>query len=103
MTDDDWHLEYLDHRRSIPWTLNVTAGHQAHPFARLLRMRTRIQHGMPVAEVDVQRVDQFERDLARLNVVVDYDPANGFELVDRDPERDAPDAIVRAPTRSGPG
>jgi hypothetical protein len=89
----------LNHRASgaIPWRFNTKLGHHRDPIARLLRARERIKAGTSQPPDVIRRVEELERDLAELDLVIEYDREDGFSTAERDPNIDDPQSIVRKP------
>lgn len=92
---------HADHSAYIPW--KVKASHAQHPLVRRLREYSRQQQGLPLTEVEQQRVENFllflrgGNDL-RLPLVVTYDRdrAEGFAL---EPARPG-ESVIRPPAAS---
>lgn len=89
----------IDHRAdgAIPWPLDASRRHHMDPIARMLRSRNKRRHGVDIPPAELRRLEKFEADLAKADLVIDYDPARGFITRSRDPDLDDPDSIVRVP------
>lgn len=87
----------LDHSKYRPWRVRVE--HTGDAIERRLYDYSRLRQGRRLDEKAQQRLDEFLDFLARHEVVVSYDPEteDGWFFVERDPERDDPDSIIRAP------
>jgi len=81
--------------REIPWS-PINAKHQKDHFLMLLRTWARVNRGDVAIPIDqLQRYENFAARAARENVVVDYDPIVGFQLVPRRPKIDK--GLIREP------
>jgi hypothetical protein len=81
--------------------LNARKGHAQDSIARFLRARGRREAGQPVPPDVLRRVQNFEAELDKAGVVINYDPdtEQGFYFVPRDNTRDDPRSVVRQPDR----
>ena len=72
------------YEKHLPWV--VHAEHVQHYAARMLRLLGRRDNGLPLSDLDIQRLDAWLRDLKDEHAVVVYEPdsPDGFYYVDGD-------------------